>query len=264
MATARDMSSLEKGLLVLRELAVSGGGVSAGQLAAAAGLNRTTVYRLCEVLERGDWVTSSSDGESTRFDLGAAALGLAVLIGNKYDTQARLQPVISELSQVLGETVHVGVLDHREVTHVARALPASGVSVAARLGSREHAHCAALGKVLLATLPDSTVGELYPDENLPVRTAHSIATRTALLLELAKIRSAGYAVDDEEGQLGVKCVAAPVFASGGRAVLAISVTSVPPRLGDADLPRVVDAVRGAAALLSAAFGGSIPSAWGVR
>lgn len=255
-------SSLEKGLAIVRELAESDGGLSAGQLATATGLNRTTIYRLCEVLERSGWISRSTDGETTRFEIGVAVHGLAVLITNKFDTEARLRPVISELCQALGETIHVGVLDRAEVVHVARATPQSGLTLAAPLGSREYAHCAALGKALLATLTDEAVENLYPNERLPTRTEHSIPTRRALRRELKRIRAVGYALDDQEGQLGVKCVGAPVFTRGGRPLFALSVTSLPARLDDARLARAIDALRGATALLTASFGGSAPTEWG--
>ena len=265
MATAHshgsDPTSLEKGLLVLRELASADGGVTVGQLATATGLNRSTIYRLCEMLERSGWVNRAIDEDTTRFEIGVAAHGFAVLLTNRFDTEARLRPVISGLSQALGETVHVGTLERAEVIHVARAMPSSGMTVAARIGAREHAHCAALGKALLATLPDEAVDDVYPDEALPVQTPNSIATRTKLHEELARIRERGYAIDDEEGQLGIKCVAAPIFTTGGRALFAMSVTSVPARLDDVSLKRAVDAVRGSAALLTASFGGSTPAEW---
>lgn len=261
-ASSADPSSLEKGLTILRELAASESGLSAGQLASAAGLNRTTIYRLCDALERGGWVVRASEGDAMRFELGVAMHGLAVLVTNKYDTEARLRPVISELSQALSKTVHVGALERADLVHIARALPSSGMSVAARIGTREHAHCSGLGKALLATLPPKQVVERYPSQELPAQTARSIASRDALLEELARVRAAGYAIDDEEGTIGIKCVASPVFTSGGRALFAISVTSVPAGLAGEELTRTVDAVRGSAALLSASFGGTVPSDWG--
>ena len=236
--------------------------MTAGQLAQAAGLNRTTTYRLCDALERAGWVRRGATGDTTEFELGVSALGLAVLITDKYDTEARLRPVISELARAVGETVHVGVLAGAEVVHVARALPASGFSVAARIGSREYAHCAALGKALLATLGSQEFEELYPDERLRTQTVNSLASRSALRQDLATVRARGYALDDEEGTLGIKCVATPIFAAGKQPSFALSVTSVPARMTEDQLPDIVSAVRGAAALLTAAFGGTVPRDWG--
>lgn len=261
MSALRDLSSLEKGLAVLRELAASDGSLTAGQLASATGLNRTTIYRLCDTLERDGWATRADDGDASiaRFELGVAAHGLAVLITSKYDTEARLRPVIAELSGALGTTVHVGTLEGAQVVHVARSLPPEGMSVAARLGTREHAHCAGIGKALLAALPRDEIDRLYPDEPLPTRTPRSIATRTALHRELDRIRRNGFALDDEEGALGIRCVAAPVFAPGGRGLFALSVTSVPSRLQGEELERATAAVQQAAARLTASFGGAPPT-----
>jgi DNA-binding IclR family transcriptional regulator len=262
MSGGGDLSSLGKGLVILRELASSEGGMTAGQLAQAAGLNRTTIYRLCDVLERAGWVRRGGASDTTEFELGVSALGLAVLITDKYDTEARLQPVISELARALGETVHVGVLAGAEVVHVARALPSSGFSVAARIGTREYAHCAALGKALLATLTDEAFDELYPEERLKTQTVNSLDTRTALRQDLAAARMRGYALDEEEGTIGIKCVATPFFATGKQPFFALSVTSVRDRVTDINLPNIVSAIRGAAALLTASFGGTVPQDWG--
>lgn len=257
-----DLSSLEKGLIVLRELASSERGMTAAELAQVTGLNRTTVYRLCEILRRGGWVQRlGEDDDATRLDIGPSMHGLAVLVGSKYDTEAQLRPIIDGLARSLAETVHVGVLEGTQVVHVARAMPDSGLNIAARLGSREFAHVAALGKALLATLPDAEVRERYVGEELPVRTPKTVRTPKALIQELHQIRELGYALDDEESRVGVKCVAAPVFDAVGAAIFAISVTTAPQRLEGGRFQQVVDAVKGAASLATASFGGVAPEAW---
>jgi DNA-binding IclR family transcriptional regulator len=257
-----DLSSLEKGLAILREMAGSERGLTVAELAATAGLNRTTTYRLCEMLERGGWV-QRVDGEegTTRLDLGPTMHGLTVLVQSKYDLEAKLRPIIDGLSRSLGETVHVGVLDGAQIVHIAAALPDSGLNMAARIGSREAAHVAALGKALLATLPAEEVASLYLDEALPTRTAKTIATRAQLLEELEATRTRGYALDDEEGRMGVFCVGVPAFGPDGAAVLAISVTTVPARVEGERLQQVVGGVQGAASLVSAAWGGHVPHWW---
>ena len=250
-----ELSSLEKGLRILRELASSERGMTPAELAQVAGLNRTTVYRLSEILAREGWVQRlGDDDETTRLDLGAAMQGLAILVANKYDIESRLQPIITGLARSVGETVHVGVLDHDQVVHIAVALPDVGMSIAARLGSRQFAHCTALGKALLATLPDEEVRRRYGREELPVRTPTSISTLSALLAELVQTRSLGYALDVEESRAGVFCIAVPVFGTAAEPLFAISVTTVPQHL-DGRREEFVTAVRAAAALATTSFGG---------
>lgn len=257
-----DLSSLEKGLAILREMASSERGLTVTELAATAGLNRTTTYRLCEMLERGGWVQRVDGEEGTqRLDLGPTMHGLTVLVESKYDLEAKLRPIIDGLSRSLDETVHVGVLDRAQLVHIAAALPESGLNMAARIGSRESAHVAALGKALMATMPDEEVRTLFLDEMLATRTIKTLATRTALLEDLAATRARGYAIDDEESRMGVFCIAAPAFGPEGDAILAISVTTVPARIAGDRLQQVVGGVRGAASLVTAAWGGHVPRTW---
>lgn len=250
-----ELSSLEKGLRILRELASSEHGMTAAELAQVTELNRTTVYRLSEILSRDGWVRRVGDGEeTTQLDLGPAMQGLAILVNNKYDIDAQIQPIIKGLARSVSETVHVGVLDHDQIVHIAVAAPDVGMSIAARLGSRAYAHSTALGKALLATIDDDEVKSLYLEENLPVRTPTTIATVSALLAELAETRARGYALDNEESRAGVFCISAPVFDADARAVFAISVTTVP-RQGEARRDEIVNAVQAAASLATMAFAG---------
>jgi DNA-binding IclR family transcriptional regulator len=187
--------------------------------------------------------------------------GLTVLVESKYDLEAKLRPIIDGLSRSLHETVHVGVLDHAQLVHIAAALPDSGMNMAARIGSRESAHVAALGKALMATLPEQEVRALYLDEMLPTRTKKTISTRSQLLEELEATRARGYATDDEESRMGVYCIGAPAFGPDGTAILAVSVTTVPARVAGDRMAQVVQAVQGAASLVTAAWGGHVPRTW---
>jgi IclR family acetate operon transcriptional repressor len=261
----RDPTSLEKGLALLQELATAETGLSIAELAQATGLNRTTTYRLCEALEAAGWIQLSPDGSSSRrrrVDLGPRALGLAVLVNNKYDPETRLGPLMDSLGKSVGETVHAGMLDGVWVIHIARSVPEAGLHMAAPLGSRELAHVTALGKAMLSTLPREELLRRYGHEELPVRTRKAIATRTALLEELELSARRGYAVDDEESRAGVRCVGAPIFGPSGNATFAFSVTTMPVHLEGERLEAVARAVREAAALATASFGGSVPDTWG--
>jgi len=257
-----DLSSLEKGLAIISELAAADRVLTIPEVAAEAKLNRSTTYRLCEILERDGWVRrDEGDDGVARLDLGPTMHGLAVLIGSKYDVDAKLRPIIDGLSRSLNETVHVGVLDHAQLINVARALPADGLNMAARIGSREPAHTTSLGKALLATLDAESLSALYLDEELPARTPKTISSRGALFAELDRIRAQGYAIDNEESCVGVFCVGVPVFDRGDRASLAISVTSMPGRIDGDRFKQVVEAVRSAARLATVALGGVTPDSW---
>ena len=236
-------TSLEKGLALVQAVASTGSGLTVSELSRLTGLNRTTVYRLLAVLQRSDWLIE--DGKSSggkAFRLGPAAFGFSVLLANKYDLASRLQPLMEKLARDVDETVHAGVLDGTEVVHIARAEPELGPHMAVALGARSHAHLTGLGKAILSTLPRDEVLRRYPREKLATVTRNSIATRSALLDNLEEIANRGYAIDDEEARLGVRCVAAPVFGSDGAALLAISVTSPLDNLQEARLQEVAASV----------------------
>lgn len=263
VSTGFDMrTSLEKGLGILREVAASEQGMSIAEVAHEAKLNRTSAYRLCQILERGGWLHRLGDeSEATRLDLGPAFHSLAVLVTSKYETESKLRPIMGSLSRTLSETVHLGVVEEDQVVHIAREIPDSGLQLAARLGSRAYAHASALGKSLLATLTDEEVRGRYSEEALPVFTPTTIASVSALIAEIHTIRERGYAIDDEESLLGVKCIAVPVFGASSEPLFAMSVTTVPQRLEGDSFTRVTEALRSAASLATASFGGVAPEIW---
>jgi DNA-binding IclR family transcriptional regulator len=168
---------------------------------------------------------------------------------------------MNDLARTLGETIHAGMLDGISLVHVARAVPEAGPHMALRLGAREAAHMTALGKAIMAAMPPDEALQRYPHEELPVRTRRTIATRTGLAAELRRTRRRGYGLDDQESREGVKCVGVPIFDPGGRPTLALSVTTTPVHLSGARLQLVVREVRRAASLVTAAFGGVVPSPW---
>jgi IclR family acetate operon transcriptional repressor len=261
-AKASDLSSVEKGLLIIRALGSTAKGMTPAELAAETGLNRSTAYRLCEILADDGWVLRIP-GDGTRagkFGIGAAALGMSILITNTYDTTARIQPMIDSLAASVGETVHVGALEQGQIIHIARAAPhANGMRLAAELGSRDFAHSTALGKALLSTLSDIQLRQIFSSEQLPVRSPKTIKTRSQLFVQIEQIRQQGYAIDEEESSPGVKCIAAPVRGPGDAALFAISVTTTPARLEGEKLGKVITAVCACAAMVTTSFGGGAGS-----
>jgi DNA-binding IclR family transcriptional regulator len=260
---ADERTSLEKGLAILHEIAARETSPSVAQLAESTGLNRTTVYRLCDVLERDGWIqpTPGKDRRQRRVDLGPRALGLAVLANTRYDPEARLEPLMQALAERVGETVHAGILDGASVIHVALAVPDSGPHLAVALGARAYAHATALGKAMLATLPRQEILERYRQEELPKRTSTAIGNRSALLEDLERIVECGYALDDEESRIGVRCLGVPIFGPSGRAVFAMSVTTTPVNLEGERITAVAAALQECAARATASLGGTVPAAW---
>ncbi|HET8524124.1 MAG TPA: IclR family transcriptional regulator C-terminal domain-containing protein, partial [Thermomicrobiales bacterium] len=119
---------------------------------------------------------------------------------------------------------------------------------------REAPHYSGLGKALLAALPEAELSDHLQTRPLPRRTPMTICDPDALRLELARVRQAGWAIDDEESNTGICCVAAPIFDQFGQAVAALSISGLKAEFNSENLPRYIDAVVQAGAAISQRLG----------
>jgi IclR family pca regulon transcriptional regulator len=158
------------------------------------------------------------------------------------------RPYLENLSQKLGETVSLAVLDDFHTIYIDRIRNQSIVGVVLKIGSRLPAHCSSLGKVLLADLPIERLEELLSRHELVQFTPKTLATRDGLMADLDQARKRGYAFGDEELVIGLRAVAAPIRDSSGRAVAAVNVTGQIQnleyrRLDEEITPALLDTVR---------------------
>lgn len=213
------VQSVERALDVLEVLA-AGGALGISEVAAGAGLPDGTAHRLLRTLVARGYVRQHPD---RRYALGAGLLGLGA--GARRAAVAVAGPFLSRLVELSGETANLAVLEGDRVVYVAQAPSPHRLRIFAEVGRHVTAHSTAVGKVLLAGLPDAEVTALLGRTGMPARTARTCTTRGGLLTQLAAVRCQGWAVDDEEEETGVRCVAVPV--QDGRRVLAAMSVSGP-------------------------------------
>jgi IclR family transcriptional regulator, KDG regulon repressor len=173
-------------------------------------LNLTTTYRLVSTLITNGLIEQSTESGKYRLGVMVLALGDAYLRSN--DLYQRAHPKLIELRDKCGETVHLSILDQTEIVYLDKlpGLHAIGL-MSSRLGGRSPAHCTGVGKVLLAYQPKDKILLTYNSNNLIPFTPNTITSIESLLKELSSIRANGYALDKEEHEIGVACVAAPIF-----------------------------------------------------
>ena len=136
-------------------------------------------------------------------------------------------PVLRDLTAATGQTSRVAVLEESYAIVIGRVdEPSSTVRFTANLGKREHLHCSAVGKAMLAALPAETVRRILATAGMPGKTSHTITDEAALLAELEGVARHGYAIDDEEDAEGVFCVGSAVFDRSAGCVGAVSVTGL--------------------------------------
>jgi len=231
---------------ILRALAGQRAPLRAADLARACPMPRSSLYLLLDSLAQRRWIDRVGDGYVIGLEL--VALGAAYL---RHDgLQAAFRAAASEFVERHNEVMQLAVLDGAEVVYLAREDARRPVRLVSELGSRLPAHACALGKALLASLPEPVLAGTLP----PVLAAVSERTRTdraALLRELAGVRADGLARDHEEVAAGLHCFAAYVGETALGKLVAVS-TSVPgDRLDDAHVRAVTQGVRRAARTIAA-------------
>ena len=222
--------ALERALTVLECLSQSRKGYSVSELSRRLGLPKSSVHLILRTLERRGYLQKQSAGGRYRFGMKLIALSRAALDGVELRDQAR--PPLAALSQRTGLTVHMGVLERSEIVIIERIESASSVRVVSWIGRRMDLNSTAVGKALIAHLPEADFDAEVRASQLARHNDRTIASMSALRRELDRVRQLGYAICDEEDEIGVRCVGAPILNHHGYAVAAISVagttTQIPP------------------------------------
>jgi IclR family transcriptional regulator, acetate operon repressor len=232
---------------VLEALASRGGRLPVAEVAAVTGLPMATAHRLLRTLvERGYLRQLADRSYALGFRLVPLGAVANVLAGS--DVEAVLRRLVDEL----GETANVAVLVGGQAEYVAQVPSRHAMRMFTEIGRRVDLHATGVGKALLARLGAGEVAGIVRRHGLPGHTEHTITTEAGLLAELDRIRTQGFAVDDEEQEIGVRCVAVAIEADalGG---MAVSVSGPTARMTDTVVARAVPSLRAAATRLTASL-----------
>lgn len=227
MTSGRNQSSsLRRALEVLAVIALAcerDALLSLTEIAAQSGINRSTVSRLLQPLMDAGLV--DQEPNTDRYRLGPQTARLGQIYLQHLDVNNVAGPILQALVEESQETAHLGVLDGTDVVYVDKHESPRSVRTGSRIGSRQPLYSTAMGKVLLAHAAPSVVEDVIR-EGMPRRTETTITNAETLATELDRIRIDGYAIDDQENELEIRCLGAPVFDHRGVVVAAISL-SVP-------------------------------------
>lgn len=234
------VQAARKVLELLEALADGTRSKSLAELTAGTGLPRATTFRLVRTLEEMGYVHKSGNS----YSLGYKCFILCSAARDTVDLRTEALPHLEWLRDVTGETTQIAVLDEWQVVYLERVLSRQPVGyMKSRAGAILPAYCTGLGKAQLAFRPRELVEAWAPLQTFRRLTPHTITTAAGLMEELDSIRHRGYALDDEEREPGVRCIAAPVRDHDGEVVAAISVAGpsdrMPQELADSDMARQV-------------------------
>ncbi len=214
--------------------------VSLSRLAEATGLHPSTVHRILASLQGPGYVQRTGTG---RYRLGGRVLELAAGIGPQLDVRRESLPVMEKLRNRLGETVVLAVREQDEAVCVERVPGNHSLRVEVAPGTRGALHLTAAGKVLLADAGLEACSEYAHRIRLAGGTPHAIRDLPRLHREVERVQRTGYAMDSEENEVGVVCIATPVRQGGGRVLAVLGVCSPASRHRDTWIPHLLEAGR---------------------
>lgn len=213
------IGSLAKGLQVIEAFGADHPKQSISEVAAKTGLDRATARRCLLTLHTLGY--AEFDGKF--FWLGARALRLGAGALSSMELPQVVQPWLDQLSEQIGQSTSVSILDGTEIVYVARAAQKRVMSIGLMPGSRLPAHCTSMGRVLLAALPEAEARARIEASDLTPRTPRSLTDPAELMAALATVRTRGYALIDQEVEIGLRSIAVPIRNLQGRVVAALNV-----------------------------------------
>ena len=200
-------------------------GMSIRDLSASLKLPKGTIHRLLSSLCYFGYIRQ--DPETKSYFLGLKLMELNAQLADQLDLRKVAESILRDLAEKTKQTAHMVILDRSEVVYIEKIetqQPAGGLKMASRVGSRNPVHSSAVGKVLLSYTPAEVLENFLQEKGLPRRTVNTITDPAQFREHMKIVRNQGYAIDDEENELGIRCLGAPIFDGRGKPVAAISVS----------------------------------------
>ncbi len=253
---AAQVQSLSRALTLLERIAASETGITLSDLAQQVGLAASTTHRLLNTLEQHGFAALDADRGVWFVGVKAFTVGNAFLADR--DVVGIARPFMRRLMERSGESVNLAILDDGEVVFLAQIQCREMMRMLVRLGGRAPVHASGAGKCLLAALPDADVRRALARTGLRRYTDNTIDSQAALAADLARVRERGFAFDNEEHAVGLRCVAATLHDEHGDAVAAISLSGPRARMTDERIHRLGRLVVDTANDITRAMGGTPP------
>ena len=230
------VQSVERIFQLIEQLASHPAGASLQRLAQETGLAKSTVHRLLASL-----VSSAASGKKTsstgRYRLTLKMFELSSGIVNSMEIMDVAKAHLERLSQRTGEAVHLVIRDARDIVYIYKT-ESGPMRMSSRVGLRSPLYCTGVGKAILATLPPEEVEDVWNHSSLKKLTSRTVVDLTEMQDQLAEVRANGYAIDDEENEMGVRCVAVAIPGPDGRAESAFSISGLAPYMTPERIRRV--------------------------
>lgn len=257
LASVSSVQSVDRTFDIIEILAASSGGMLLTDLAAASNLHISTVHRLVSTLINRGYAYKNPD--SGRYCLTLRFFEIGCQISGALDLITLSRPLLDHLSDFSQETVHLVKRDGNSVTYLYKSEPRQMlVRMASYVGGSGPMFCTGVGKAILSQLPEETVDAIWASSSVHKRTENTIIDLDELKKQLAQSRAAGYAVDNEENELGVCCVASAIYDWRGEPIGAVSISASKTRMTDAVKEHILPELLKTSAAISRQLGYTAP------
>jgi len=246
-----NINSLQRGLSLLHLFVDSQKGISAGQIAKLSGLPVSTVHRFLMNLTSAGYLNCDGDGD---YHLGIACVSLGQAALSQLDLRRLSVPYLQELNHRTRETVHLTVRFGLSAVYVEKLDSSEPLRIHSRIGAAIPLYCTAVGKVLLAYLPEQEQAAVLDRIEIHRFTANTVGSPQELQTQLQLVRKNGYACDLEEHEAHIRCVAAPIWDHTGAVNASLSITGPAVRMGVARLRQLGPLTRDVGLLISRDLG----------
>ncbi|MCQ6268087.1 IclR family transcriptional regulator [Fictibacillus sp. WQ 8-8] len=216
------VKSVSRALDIITLVSLKKGGLGVTEIANQIDINKSSVYRILSTLVQYGYI--EQDSETGRYKLGYKLLEVSSKLLESIDLRAEARPYLQELENLTNEVIHLVVYDQGEVVYIEKLEGNETLRMHSKVGKRAPMHCTSVGKAILAYLPTNVVQDILDRKGMPMNTDKTITNKDNFLQELIEVRKRGYALDIEENEYGITCIAVPIFDHLGKVIAAVSIS----------------------------------------
>jgi len=246
------VKSLEKAMNILEVLSASHEDMDLVSLSKKTKIPKSTLLRILNTMKKHNFV--QQDNQSRRFGLGWALINIGQNAKRNFNLINFIHPFLEELQIRTGETISLAMREGNHAYYVDQVVSTNMVKAVPTIGSPLDLYCTASGKLFLSKLKEDELTDMINAMDFRKKTEFTIISRKGLTEEIRKIQDQGYSLDNEEAEMGGRCVAAPVLDQNGEIQATISVVGPTSRMGEENVRKIIEIVCEVAADASAALG----------
>jgi DNA-binding IclR family transcriptional regulator len=249
-------AAVERALAMLEAVAEVSEGLSNAEISRKLKIPKSSASYLLRTLETRGYV--ARDAESGKYRVGLKILSLSRGALGGLDVRGVALPVMQRLTQQTGLTCHLAVVDGADAVYIEKVEPEGFIRMDTWVGRRMRVHATSVGKAIVAYVPLEQLQQIIERGGMERRTPKTITSMDKLVKELEKVRNQSFAIDDEENNLGARCVAAPIFDERGAILASLGLSGTTQQVSPRTMPRILEALKDSARHISIGMGYRAP------